>query len=52
MIPPHVIVLVQITGAFDDRIQRVEQMIKQLRVVEGMDVLDGFDSAPMTPTTT
>ena len=24
-------------------------MLRQLRVVEGMDVWDGFDSAPVTP---
>ena len=49
MIPPHSIIPVQTTGASDNRIQRVEQMLRQLRVVEGMDVWDGFDSAPMTP---
>ena len=49
MIPPHSIILVQTTGASDDRIQRVEHMLRQLRVVEGMDVWDGFDSAPVTP---
>ena len=48
MIPPHAIVPVQTTGASDDLIQRVEQMLKQLRVVEGMDVWDGFDNAPVT----
>ena len=49
MIPPHAIVPVQTIGASDDRIQRVKQMLRQLRVVEGMDVWDGFDCAPMTP---
>ena len=49
MIPPHAIVPVQTTGAFDDRIQRVERMLRQLRVTEGMDVWDGFDSALVTP---
>ena len=49
MIPPHLIIPVQTTGASDDRIQRVEQMLRQLRVVEGMDVWDGFDSALVTP---
>ena len=49
VIPPHAIVLVQTTGAFDDRIQRIEQMLKKLRVIEGMDVWDGSDSAPVTP---
>ena len=49
VIPPHAIVPVQTTRASDDRIQRVEQMLRHLRVVEGMDVWDGFDSALMTP---
>ena len=49
MIPPHAIVPVQTTGAYDDRIQRVDHMLRQLRVAEGMDVWDGFDSAPVTP---
>ena len=48
MISPHAIVLVQTTDASDDRIQRVEQMLRQLRVTEGMDVWDGLDSAPVT----
>ena len=48
MIPPHAIVPVQTIGASDDRIQRVEQMLRQLRVLEGMDVWDGFDSALVT----
>ena len=49
MIPPHAIVPVQTTGASNNRIQRVEQMLRQLRVAKGMDVWDGFDSALMTP---
>ena len=49
MIPPHAISPVQTIGASDDRIQRVKKMLRQLRVVEGMDVWDGFDSAPVTP---
>ena len=49
MIPPHAIFPVQTTGASDERIQRVEQMLRQLRVAEDMDVWDGFDSAPVTP---
>ena len=49
VIPPHAIVRVQITGAFDDLIQRIKQMLRQLRTVEGMDVWDRFDSAPVTP---
>ena len=49
MIAPHAIVPIQTIGASNDRIQRVEQMLRQLRVAEGMDVWDGFDSAPMTP---
>ena len=40
---------IQTIGASDDRIQRVEQMLRQLRVEEGMDVWDGFDSALVTP---
>ena len=48
-IPPHTIVPVQTTDAFDDRIQRVEQMLRQLIVIEGMDVWDGFDSTLVTP---
>ena len=49
MIPPCAIVPVQTTGASDDRIQRVEKMLRQLRVTEGMNVRDGFDSAFVTP---
>ena len=49
MIPPHAIILVQTTGASNDHIQRVEQMLRQLRVAKGMDVWDGFDSALVTP---
>ena len=49
VISSHAIVPVQTTSASDDRIQRVEQMLRQLIVAEGMDVWDGFDSAPMTP---
>ena len=49
MIQPHATIPVQTISAFDDRIQRVEQMLRQLRVAEGMDVWDGFDSAPVTP---
>ena len=49
VILPHAIVLVQTTSASDDRIQRVEQMLRQLRVAKCMDVWDGFDSAPVTP---
>ena len=49
MIQPHAIIPVQTTGASDDRIHRVEQMLRQLRVAKGMDVWDGFDSAPVTP---
>ena len=49
MISPHAIILVQTTSASDDRIQRVEHILRQLRVAEGMDVWDGFDSAPVTP---
>ena len=49
MISPHAIVPIQTIGASDDCIQRVERMLRQLRVAEGMDVWDGFDSAPMTP---
>ena len=49
MIPPHAIFPVQTIGASDERIQRVEQMLRQLRVAEDMDVWDGFDSAPVTP---
>ena len=49
MIPPHSIIPVQTTSASDDRIQRVEQILRKLRVAEGMDVCDGFDSAPVTP---
>ena len=48
MIPPHAIFPVQITSASDDRIQRVEKMLRQLRVAEGMNVWDGFDSAHLT----
>ena len=49
MTQPHATIPVQTIGASDDHIQRVEQMLKQLRVAEGMDVWDGFDSAPITP---
>ena len=49
MIPPHAIILVQTTSASNDRIYIVEKMLRQLRVAEGMDVWDGFDSAPVTP---
>ena len=49
MIQPHATIPVQIIDAYDDRIQRVEQMLRQLRVAEGMDVWDGFDSEPVTP---
>ena len=49
MIPPHSIIPIQTTGASDNCIQRVEQMLRLLRVAEGMDVWDGFDSAPVTP---
>ena len=49
MIPPHAIIPVQTTGASDDCIERVEKMLRQLRVAEGMDVWDGFDSALVTP---
>ena len=49
VILPQAIVPIQTTGASYDRIQRVEQMLRQLRVAEGMDVWDGFDSAPVTP---
>ena len=48
VIPPHAIVPVQTTGASNDRIRRVQRMLRQLRVTEGMDVWDGFDSTPMT----
>ena len=44
VIQPHAIIPVQTTGSSDDLIQRVEQILKRLRVVEGMDVWDGFDS--------
>ena len=49
MIQPHGTIPVQIIDASDDRIQRVEQMHRQLRVAEGMYVWDGFDSALVTP---
>ena len=49
MIPPHAIFPVQTIGASNYLIQRVEQMLRKLRVAEGMDVWDGFDSAPVTP---
>ena len=49
VIQPHATILVQTIGASEDRIQRVEQMLRQMRVAEGMDVRDGFDSAPVTP---
>ena len=43
VIPPHGIVPIQTTGTYDDRIQRVEQMLRQLRVAEcmmcGMDLI-------------
>ena len=47
MIQPHATIPVQTIGASDDRIQRIEQMLRQLRVAEGMDVWDGFESAPV-----
>ena len=46
---PHVIVPIQTTDASEDCIQRVEHMLKQLRVIEGMDVWDRFNSTPVTP---
>ena len=46
---PHATIPVQTIGASNDRIQRVEQTLRQLRVAEAMDVWDGFDSAPVTP---
>ena len=49
MIQPHATILVQTIGASDDHIQRVEQMLRQLRVAVGMDVWDGFDNALVTP---
>ena len=49
MIQPHATIPVQTIGAFDDRIQRVQQMLRQLRVADGMDVWDGFDSALVIP---
>ena len=49
MIQPHATIPVQTIDASDDRIQRVEQMLRHLRVAKGMDVWDGFDSAPVTP---
>ena len=49
MIQPHATIPVQTISASEDRIQRVEQMLRQLRVAEGMDVWDGFDSALVTP---
>ena len=49
MIPPQVIVPVQTIDASDDRISRVEQILRQLRVVKGMDVWDGFYSTLMNP---
>ena len=49
MIHPHATIPVQTIGASEDHIQRVEQMLRQMRVAEGMDVRDGFDSAPVTP---
>ena len=45
---PHAIVLVQTTDASDDHIQRVEQILRELRVAEGMDVWDRFDSTLVT----
>ena len=36
VISSHAIVPVQTTGSYDDHIQRVEQMLRQLRVAEGM----------------
>ena len=49
MIQPHATIPIQTISASNGRIQRVEQMLRQLRVAEGMDVWDGFDSAPVTP---
>ena len=49
VIQPHATIPVQTIGASEDRIQRVEQMLRQMRVAEGMNVRDGFDSAPVTP---
>ena len=49
MIPPHLIIPVQTIGASDNRMQRVEQMLRQLRVAKGMDVWDGFYNALVTP---
>ena len=40
VIPPYAIIPIQTTSASNDRIQRVEQMLRQLRVAEGMDVWD------------
>ena len=48
VIQPHATIPVQTIGASDDHIQRVEHMLRQLRVAEGMDVWDGFDSAHVT----
>ena len=49
VIQPQATIPVQTISASEDRIQRVEQMLRQLRVAEGMDVWDEFDSASMTP---
>ena len=49
VILPNAIIPIQITCASNHRIQMVEQMLRQLRVAKGMDVWDGFDSAPVTP---
>ena len=38
VIRPHATIPVQTIGAFDDLIQRVEKMLRQLRVAESMDV--------------
>ena len=46
---PHATIPIHTIGASDDHIQRVEQMPRQLRFAEDMDVWDGFDSAPVTP---
>ena len=52
VISPHAIVPIQATSSSNDRIQRVERMLRQLRVEKGMDVWDGIDSAPVTPLVT
>ena len=41
MIQPHTTIPVQTIGASNDRIQRVEQMLRQLRVAEGIDSCHG-----------